>query len=70
MFEENKKLELLYRASRDGDTGAQFHSASDNKGATVTMVMAKGKKFRGYLDSSWNQSGQWVAGSGCFINLC
>jgi hypothetical protein len=32
------KLELLYRASRDGWRGQDFHSRCDNKGATVRLL--------------------------------
>jgi len=32
------KLELLYRASRDGWDALKFHSMCDNKGSTVTVI--------------------------------
>lgn len=33
-----RTLELLYRASRDGWKGADFHRTCDNKGATLTII--------------------------------
>jgi hypothetical protein len=48
------KLELLYRASRDGWQGQDFHSRCDNKGATVTFIESTGGfVFGGYADVSW-----------------
>ena len=32
------KFNLLYRASRDGNTAASFHEKCDNKGATVVVA--------------------------------
>jgi len=50
---------VLYVASRDGDKGSDFHSACDNKGATVVIVeTTKGIVFGGYTDSNlWSKSG-------------
>ena len=58
------KLQLLYRASRDGWKGRDFHSRCDNKGATITKIKRThqsdhvlGKVFGGYADISWNSTG-------------
>jgi hypothetical protein len=49
------KLELLYRASRDGWQGQDFHSRCDSKGATVTVIKCTGGfVFGGYADVSWH----------------
>jgi hypothetical protein len=49
------KLELLYRASRDGWQGQDFHSRCDNKGATVTVIKCTGGfVFGGYADAPWS----------------
>jgi hypothetical protein len=49
------KLELLYRASRDGWQCPNFHSRCDNKGTTVTVIKSESRprrantwKCRGY----------------------
>ncbi|KAL9951602.1 hypothetical protein ACROYT_G044297 [Oculina patagonica] len=44
---------LLYRASRDGWTGARFHSFCDNKGPTVTVVKSGNYIFGGYTEEHW-----------------
>ncbi|CAI2188981.1 12259_t:CDS:2, partial [Funneliformis geosporum] len=33
---------LLYRASRDGNTIAAFHQTCDNKGANIVVIKIKG----------------------------
>jgi len=49
---------LLYKASRDGWQGADFHSRCDNKGETVAVGRSTGGYiFGGYLGASWNSSG-------------
>ena len=44
---------LLYRASRNGWTAANFHSFCDNKGATVTVVKNGNYIFGGYTKQPW-----------------
>ncbi|XP_078354273.1 uncharacterized protein LOC144638857 isoform X2 [Oculina patagonica] len=52
---------LLYRASRDGWTGAQFHSCCDNKGPTMIVVSGcilnsigpSSDTFGGYTEERW-----------------
>jgi hypothetical protein len=62
------RLELLYRASRDGFMARDFHRLCDNKGATVTVIRSKkGYVFGGYVDQSWNCSDVWVASSSAFL---
>jgi hypothetical protein len=46
---------LLYRGSRDGWTGKDFHSRCDDKGATLTLYKIKdGSCFGGYTSVPWN----------------
>src|SRR6266496_2712670 len=35
------QFNLLYKASRDGNTAAEFHAKCDNKGATIVIVKIK-----------------------------
>jgi BTB/POZ domain-containing protein KCTD9 len=45
---------LLYRASRDGWTGKDFHSRCDDKGATISLYKIKdGSCFGGFTSESW-----------------
>src|SRR6185369_4522436 len=53
------KFNLLYRASRDGDTAASFHEKCDNKGATVVVASIRNseKIVGGYNPLDWNGNG-------------
>ena len=54
---------LLFRASRDGYAASVFHSKSDNKGPTVTVVKSRGNILGGFTEESWtNQSGMFFIG--------
>ena len=48
---------LIYRASRNGWTAANFHSCCDSKGPTVTVVKNGNYIFGGYTDQPW-ESGE------------
>ncbi len=51
----NASDKLLYRASRDGWTAANFHSCCDNKGPTVTVVKSTGNYiFGGFTEELWD----------------
>jgi hypothetical protein len=62
------KLELLYRASRDGWRATDFHSKCDNKGATVTVIKSTGGYvYGGYIDLAWASNGQYRSSSNAFL---
>jgi hypothetical protein len=62
------RLELLYRASRDGFKGRDFHRLCDNKGATVTVIRSKeGYVFGGYVDQSWRTSESYDPSPSAFL---
>jgi hypothetical protein len=62
------KLSLLYRGSRDGFTGAAFHSKADNKQNTIVLVEATtGKIFGGFNDLTWNETNNYKSSCNCFI---
>ena len=53
--DSKQKISLLYKASRDGFTGIDFHSKCDNEGETWTVIQdVKGNIFGGYTKFSWN----------------
>jgi len=64
----SKKLgEMLYVASRDGDSASVFHSKCDNQGPTVVIVKTtENVVFGGYTDANWKSKG-WVASSTSFL---
>ena len=63
-----KKFKLLFRASRDGYAAQNFHDKCNGKGNTLTLVKTTtGKRFGGFTDAQWNQSGSYISGSYGFI---
>ncbi|CAB4393430.1 unnamed protein product [Rhizophagus irregularis] len=52
------EFNLLYRASRDGNTAAAFHTKCDNKGATIVIVKFKNSEqiIGGYNPLFWDSS--------------
>ena len=58
MFDDNIKLELIYRGSKDGFKVDSFHEKCDGQGKTVVIINSKGNVFGGFTDismcsSSW-----------------
>ena len=53
----NATCSLLYRASTDGSTPADFHRCYDNKGPTLVLIKSGGYIFGGYTSKSWQSSG-------------
>ena len=50
-----KKLELLYRGTRDGSNCSNFHKTCDNQGPTVCLYQnEKGHIFGGFSSASWS----------------
>src|SRR6266536_6226683 len=60
---------LLYRASRDGNTTEAFHSKCDNKGATIVIVKIKNSKqiVGGYNPLNWDSCKTWKSTYDSFI---
>ena len=62
------KLELLYRASRDGFRARDFHSRCDDKGATITVIKCSGGfVFGGYADVPWHSQNNYTRSSQAFL---
>ncbi|XP_073332905.1 interferon-induced protein 44-like [Pagrus major] len=62
------KLQLLYKASIHGFTGAAFHQRCDNRGTTVSVgYNASGFVFGGYTKQPFSQSGQYVNDDQAFL---
>ena len=63
-----KKMELIYRGTRDGTTNKAFHSKCDNKGPTISLFKnEKGYIFGGFADISWKSEGGWQSAPNSFI---
>ena len=53
-----KRMELLYRGTRDGTTSQAFHEKCDHKGPTICLYKnEKGYIFGGYASISWTSDG-------------
>ena len=49
----NPTCSLLFRASTDGSTPADFHRCCDNKGPTLVVIKSGEYIFGGYTSKSW-----------------
>jgi len=50
----NKKIAVLYRATRDGFSSFKFHEKCDNKGPTLTVIRSNNDYlFGGYTPQPW-----------------
>lgn len=60
---------LLYRASRDGNTPVAFHSKCDNKGATIVVIKINNSNqiIGGYNPLQWDSSNRYNPTSDSFI---
>ncbi|GES81042.1 BTB/POZ domain-containing protein [Rhizophagus clarus] len=63
------KFNLLYRASRDGNSAEAFHAKCDNKGATIVVVKIKNSEqiVGGYNPLFWNLSDSGKSTRNSFI---
>ena len=63
-----KKMELLYRGTRDGMNCNSFHNKCDNQGANICLFKNdKGYIFGGYSSVSWNNEGGYSSVPDSFI---
>ena len=54
------KLNLIYKATRDGDSPKNFHKKVDGKKNTVTVILTdKGYRCGGFITKEWNTSGEF-----------
>lgn len=52
-----KQLRLIYRMTRDGVMGKDFHAKCDDKGPTFSVFKTtKGKRCGGYTNLSWENT--------------
>ena len=63
-----KEMELIYRGSRDGMTGKDFHRKCDNEGETITLIKnEKGNIFGGYASIPWTSDGYYHSAPESFL---
>ena len=63
-----KRMELLYRGTRDGPGSNIFHNKCDNQGPTICLCQnEKGNIFGAYASISWTSDGNYHAANGSFL---
>ena len=63
-----KKMELLYRGTRDGSTSYIFHNKCDNQGPTICLYKNdKGNIFGGYTSIPWTNNGNFHSDTESFL---
>ncbi|UJR29367.1 hypothetical protein I4U23_010579 [Adineta vaga] len=59
---------LLYKATRDGFGGADFHRLCDGHAQTMSIIQSKQRfLFGGYANRAWNSSSSWINDPRAFI---
>ena len=62
------KYNLLYRATRDGDSSTSFHNRVDNKKSLLSIIKAGGgMKFGFYIEKPYKKTGNWEKDNKSFI---
>ncbi|RGB30658.1 hypothetical protein C1646_793420 [Rhizophagus diaphanus] len=63
------KFNLLYRASRDGNTAAAFHTKCDNKGSTIVILKIRNSEqiLGGYNPLQWDSSNAFKSTQDSFL---
>lgn len=57
-----QRITLLFKASKDGDSGSTFHQKCDGKPFTVTLVKTTtNKRFGGFTTLCWNQKSSYYS---------
>jgi hypothetical protein len=65
---KSSKINLLYRATRDGFTSQAFHSKCDGKENTITIIKNNlNYVFEGYTSSAWHSSEAWNNDPNAFL---
>ena len=63
-----KKLELIYRGTRDGMNSYSFHNKCDNKGPTICLYKNESNHiFGAYASISWTKEGDWKTATESFL---
>ena len=61
MPNRNIKYTQIYKATRDGGTGKDFHRCCDNKTPTLTLIEStNGYIFGGYISIPWESPSDWT----------
>ena len=62
------KMELLYKATRDGDSSSAFHNKCDGKSPTLTLVKtSNGYRCGGFTNTPWESSRNYKKDNNAFV---
>ena len=62
------KMELLYKATRDGDSSSTFHNKCNGKSPTLTLVKtSNGYRCGGFTNTPWDSSGNYKQDNAAFV---
>ena len=62
------KMELLYKATRDGDSSSAFHNKCNGKSPTLTLVKtSNGYRCGGFTNTPWDSSGNYKKDNNAFV---
>lgn len=65
---KNINFNLVYKATKDGDSAADFHSKCDSAQCSVVLVETKkGKRFGGYTSRNWLGDGEDKRDENAFV---
>ena len=63
-----KKMELIYRGTRDGTSSNDFHNKCDNKGETIVLIKNdKDNIFGGYTSYPWGKDDNYHSAPDSFL---
>ena len=63
-----KKMELIFRCTRDGSTSLDFHNNCDNQGETIILIKnEKGNIFGGYTCYPWTSDESFHSAPNSFL---
>jgi len=69
--DRKKRWKLMFRGSKHGFTGAQFHAKCDNKGGPTVCIIESSMNhvFGGYTTIPWTSSNNYASDTNSFIFL-
>ena len=67
-FDEKTKWQLIYRATRDGFDGKDFHAHCDGKSQTLSLIQSSNLNvFGGFCEHVWTSDLRWITDEKAFI---
>lgn len=65
---DDVKLEMCYKASKDGWSAIDFHNCVDGKGSAIVVILTKsGRRCGGFNPIGWNSSDDYANSNNAFL---